>query len=94
MTQGLHAASKKYKYGESQTEYLNPSNYRYISHHAPKYHNVPLWVATNAMTMGQISAFYQYMDKYERHWGNLKGEEIAVDNGKRKRYNQISNRNR
>lgn len=38
-----------------------PSNYRYISHHARKYHNVPLWVATNAMTMGQISAFYQYM---------------------------------
>lgn len=38
-----------------------PSNYRYIAHHARKYHNVPLWVATNAMTMGQISAFYQYM---------------------------------
>lgn len=38
-----------------------PSNYRYISHHANKYHNVPLWVATNAMTMGQVSAFYQYM---------------------------------
>jgi abortive infection bacteriophage resistance protein len=26
-----------------------------------KYHNVPLWVATNAMTMGQTSAFFQYM---------------------------------
>ena len=39
-----------------------PSNYRYISHHAKKYGNVPLWVATNAMTMGQISAFYQYMN--------------------------------
>lgn len=38
-----------------------PSNYRYIAHHARKYQNVPLWVATNAMTMGQISAFYQYM---------------------------------
>ncbi len=38
-----------------------PSHYRYISHHAHKYHNVPLWVATNAMTMGQTSAFYQYM---------------------------------
>ncbi len=75
------------KYGESQSEYLNPnnfdynkhtrqvtrlinsltqtislpSNYRYIAHHARKYNNVPLWVATNAMTMGQISAFYQYM---------------------------------
>lgn len=75
------------KYGEDQTEYLNPkhfeytkhpkqinrlisslnktiatpSNYRYIAHHVSKYHNVPLWVATNAMTMGQVSAFYQYM---------------------------------
>lgn len=75
------------RYGESQSEYLNPdhfdyarhpkqvtrlinslhktislpSSYRYISHHAKKYHNVPLWVVTNAMTMGQISAFYQYM---------------------------------
>ena len=38
-----------------------PSHYRYIAHHARKYHNVPLWVATNAMTMGQTSAFYQYM---------------------------------
>ncbi len=75
------------KYGESQTEYLDPNNfdyahhskqvkrlvdslsktiaipshYHYIAHHARKYHNVPLWVATNAMTMGQTSAFYQYM---------------------------------
>lgn len=83
----LHPASKKYKYGEAQNEYLNPQNfdysnhpkqvnrlinslkqtialpshYRYIAHHAHKYHNVPLWVATNAMTMGQMSAFYQYM---------------------------------
>jgi abortive infection bacteriophage resistance protein len=38
-----------------------PSNYKYISHHMGKYHNVPLWVATNAMTMGQTSAFFQYM---------------------------------
>lgn len=38
-----------------------PSNYRYIAHHARKYQNVPLWVAVNAMTMGQVSAFYQYM---------------------------------
>ncbi len=38
-----------------------PSKYRYIAHHARKYQNVPLWVATNAMTMGQVSAFYQYM---------------------------------
>ena len=38
-----------------------PGNYRYIAHHSRKYHNVPLWVTANAMSMGQISAFYQYM---------------------------------
>ena len=38
-----------------------PSHYHYIAHHAKKYNNVPLWVATNAMTMGQTSAFYQYL---------------------------------
>lgn len=38
-----------------------PSHYRYIEHHVRKYHNVPLWVTVNAMTMGQTSAFYQYM---------------------------------
>lgn len=38
-----------------------PSHYRYITHHALKYRNVPLWVTANAMTIGQTSAFYQYM---------------------------------
>ncbi len=37
-----------------------PSNYSYITHHATTYHNVPLWVATNALTFGQISKMYQY----------------------------------
>ncbi|MBQ8802258.1 MAG: Abi family protein [Tyzzerella sp.] len=76
------------KYGESQTEYLNitnytvskknihdvnrlisslnktitlPSHYSYITHHATKYNNVPLWVATNAITFGQVSKLYQYL---------------------------------
>lgn len=42
----------------------NDYNAKSLSLHFPprkKYHNVPLWVATNAMTMGQTSAFYQYM---------------------------------
>lgn len=37
-----------------------PSQYKYINHHANTYGNVPLWVATNALTFGQISKMYQY----------------------------------
>lgn len=38
-----------------------PSHYSYITHHATTYHNVPLWVATNAITFGQVSKLYQYI---------------------------------
>ena len=38
-----------------------PTHYKYIRHYATKYSNVPLWVAMNAVTFGQLSAFYQYM---------------------------------
>ncbi len=37
-----------------------PSNYTYITHYAKVYSNVPLWVATNALTFGQVSKMYQY----------------------------------
>lgn len=37
-----------------------PSKYAYIEHSANAYHNVPLWVATNVLTFGQISKMYQY----------------------------------
>lgn len=37
-----------------------PSQYPYISYHAAKYGNVPLWVAVNAFTFGQISKMFQY----------------------------------
>ena len=38
-----------------------PSKYAYIVHSVnTAYHNVPLWVATNALTVGQISKMYQY----------------------------------
>lgn len=37
-----------------------PSHYKYITHHATVYQNVPLWVAANALTFGQISKMYQY----------------------------------
>ena len=38
-----------------------PSRYTYIAHHAKKYRNVPLWVAMNALTFGQVSKIYQYV---------------------------------
>lgn len=38
-----------------------PSHYSYITHHATKYKNVPLWVTTNAITFGQTSKIYQYI---------------------------------
>lgn len=37
-----------------------PSQYEYINHSANTHHNIPLWVATNALTFGQISKMYQY----------------------------------
>lgn len=38
-----------------------PNPYPYITHHALKYNNVPLWVAMNAFTFGQVSKIYQYI---------------------------------
>lgn len=37
-----------------------PSRYTYITHHANKYGNIPLWVAMNVLTFGQVSKMYQY----------------------------------
>jgi abortive infection bacteriophage resistance protein len=37
-----------------------PTRYTYIYHHIKKYRNVPLWVAMNALTFGQVSKMYQY----------------------------------
>lgn len=38
-----------------------PSRYTYIAHHAHAYGNIPLWVAMNAFTFGQVSKMYQYI---------------------------------
>lgn len=38
-----------------------PTHYTYISHHIKTYQNVPLWVAMNALTFGQVSKMYQYV---------------------------------
>lgn len=53
-----------------------PSNYAYITHHATIHGNVPLWVAMNALTFGQVSKMYQYVPsdirtKVSKHFGNL-----------------------
>lgn len=37
-----------------------PSNYSYITHYVITYDNIPLWVAINALTFGQVSKMYQY----------------------------------
>ncbi len=37
-----------------------PTHYTYIAHHARTYGNIPLWVAMNALTFGQVSKMYQY----------------------------------
>lgn len=37
-----------------------PSHFEYIVHHSKKYSNVPLWVAMNAITFGNLSKMYQY----------------------------------
>ncbi len=38
-----------------------PNHYTYITYHAKKYGNVPLWVSMNAFTLGQVSKIYQYI---------------------------------
>lgn len=38
-----------------------PTQYAYIAHHANTYGNIPLWVAMNAFTFGQVSKMFQYV---------------------------------
>ena len=96
------------KYGEKQSEYLNPANFNtakknlnavnrllaslmktisspahhnYIGHYAEKYQNVPLWVTMNAITFGQLSAFYQYMSndlqvKVSKHFSSCSEKQL------------------
>jgi len=37
-----------------------PSHYPYISHYITHHNNVPLWVIMKALTLGNVSAMYQY----------------------------------
>lgn len=37
-----------------------PSKYEYVNHAANIHNNIPLWVATNTLTFGQVSKMYQY----------------------------------
>lgn len=54
-----------------------PSRYTYISHHAIVYGNVPLWVAMNAFTFGQVSKMYQYLTNDVQYKISQKFENIT-----------------
>lgn len=58
-----------------------PSHYNYITHHAKTYGNIPLWVAVNTFTFGQISKMYQYMPndiqtKISLNFGNISERQL------------------
>lgn len=58
-----------------------PSNYAYITHHAKLYNNVPLWVAMNAFTFGQVSKMYQYAStdirtKISKRFGEISEKQL------------------
>lgn len=36
------------------------SDYKYINYHRNNYHNVPLWVLMNAVSLGSVSKFYMF----------------------------------
>lgn len=54
-----------------------PSQYTYISHHANTYGNVPLWVAMNAFTFGQVSKMFQYITNDVQYKISQKFEHIT-----------------
>ena len=58
-----------------------PSSYAYITHHVNTYGNVPLWVAMNALTFGQVSKMYQYAPtdirtKISKRFGGLTEKQL------------------
>ena len=57
-----------------------PSNYSYITYHARVYGNVPLWVATNALTFGQVPKMYQYSTSDIRTKASLNFANTSVRN--------------
>ncbi|MCM1211994.1 MAG: Abi family protein [Blautia sp.] len=54
-----------------------PSQYTYISHYAKTYGNVPLWVAMNAFTFGQVSKMFQYITNDVQYKISQKFEHIT-----------------
>lgn len=54
-----------------------PSQYAYISHHSNTYDNVPLWVAMNAFTFGQVSKMFQYITNDVQYKISQKFEHIT-----------------
>lgn len=45
------------------SDLTSSNNHKYISHHRSQHNNVPLWVLTNAMTFGQISKMYTFLQQ-------------------------------
>lgn len=54
-----------------------PSQYTYITHHANTYGNVPLWVAMNTFTFGQVSKMFQYITNDVQYKISQKFEHIT-----------------
>ncbi len=54
-----------------------PSQYTYITHHTNTYGNVPLWVAMNAFTFGQVSKMFQYITNDVQYKISQKFEHIT-----------------
>ncbi len=54
-----------------------PSQYTHITHHANTYGNVPLWVAMNAFTFGQVSKMFQYITNDVQYKISQKFEHIT-----------------
>lgn len=57
------------------------SHYNYVKHYRNKYHNVPLWVTVHALTFGNLSTFYQYMEddlkaKISKHFSTCSEKEL------------------
>ena len=58
------------------------TDHEYLSHYRTKYGNVPLWVAVNAMTFGQLSKMYAALgdsdkSKIARRFGAVSAKELG-----------------
>lgn len=61
----IKADSIKDLSNDFQSEHAQPKYFKYIPvrHYIQKYHNVPLWVMMESLTLGNVSVFYELMPK-------------------------------